>query len=275
MTEFRSFYKRSPLSHDISNLVYSDQSTLIPDPVTPTNIKVQAQGWSVSENGQRFYIDSESNKANQYRLNPPYSIDSVFYDNKFTSSIINNDLAIDSPESTLFALESSNRQVQQYTFSTPRDISTATPAGKSFPISSNFGTNIGQSIFVGNNGTEVYVLGTNGDLYQYTLGTSWDASTKQLGFKFLDVTQNTFLYGIEFNPNGTRMIIGEVHSARKIHQYTLSTPWDISTATSNFTLSTPEVTGVHGMKWDTDGTELLVLSNISVGNHRIYRYTYM
>lgn len=88
------------------------------------------------------------------------------------------------------------------------------------------------------------------------------------GKEKLTGTTNT-PYGSAISPDGTKMLIIE---GRYIRQYTLSTPWDISTATYNSQFDTNTQTGgaiISG--WvDPSGDYVFVASSDNTG--RVYRY---
>jgi len=61
--------------------------------------------------------------------------------------------------------------------------------------------------------------------------TPWDVSTAAYDEKSKDVSsQDTIPYGVFFKPDGTKMyIVGSQYDTA--YQYSLSTAWDVSTAT--------------------------------------------
>ncbi len=82
-----------------------------------------------------------------------------------------------------------------------------------------------------NDGTVLYCLDSNiKKVYSYSLSTPYDISTAGTPSEVLDVSSfNSNLYQFFFNNDGTVLYIIQ-DNAKKIHSYSLSTPYDISTA---------------------------------------------
>ena len=123
---------------------------------------------------------------------------------------------------------STGDDVNQYTLSTAWNVSTATylqlfstAAQDSSP----------QDIFFKPDGLSMYIMGaTNDTVFQYTLSSAFDISTASYASKSFSVTsQETSPLGLWFKPDGTAMyVIGS--NTDTVFQYTLSTAWDVSTA---------------------------------------------
>jgi len=121
-------------------------------------------------------------------------------------------------------------------------------------------------------GTKMYAVGTtNRTVYQYTLSTAWDASTASYDSKSFSVTtQETAPRGIRFKPDGTKMyVVGTTADA--VFQYTLSTAWDVSTASYDsvsLSLATEDGTPM-GVSFSSDGTKLYMSG---YDNDTVYQY---
>lgn len=108
-------------------------------------------------------------------------------------------------------------------------------------------------------GTKMYIVGSTSDsIHQYSLINAWDISTITYESSFSISSQETEAQGIVFNPEGTILyMIGR--SSDSINQYTLDTPWDITTAIylQNFSVAAyePNPTGVA---FSTDGTYMYI-----------------
>ena len=123
---------------------------------------------------------------------------------------------------------STGDDVNEYTLSTAWNIATAT-------FVTVFSTAAQDSapadLFFKPDGLTMFVLGdTNNTVYQYTLGTAWSVATASYASKLFSVgTQDTSPSGLWFKPDGTTMyVIGSATDT--VYQYTLSTAWDVSTA---------------------------------------------
>ncbi|KKL77989.1 hypothetical protein LCGC14_2029340, partial [marine sediment metagenome] len=140
------------------------------------------------------------------------------------------DVAFSIDGSIMYIMGENSFSVFQYALSTPWDISTATYANKSFDPSSQTGATM-RGVAFSSDGTKMYVVSTTNDtVFQYTLSTSWDVSTAVYASKSKDVSpEETGPSGVTFKIDGSIMyILGGQNNT--VFQYTLSTPWDMSTA---------------------------------------------
>lgn len=175
------------------------------------------------------------------------------------------------PDGTeLYMLGDANDSVFQYTMTTAWDLSTASYT-QSFSGASQDGGMQGVSFKT--DGTKMYMLGrSNDNLYQYSLSTAWDISTASYDSVSLNVTsQDTNPYNLHFKPDGTKLyIVGNTNN--RIYQYSLSTAWDLSTASYDSVQYT--TTSQDGTPKDiyikSDGTKLYLLGR---DNHKIFVYT--
>ena len=154
--------------------------------------------------------------------------------------------------------------VFQYTLSTAWDLSTASYASKSFSTSTQE-TNVGGLSFK-SDGTKMYIVGTGNDtVYQYSLSTAWDVSTASYDSTSVSVSsQDTTPSALNFSPDGTKMyVVGDTNNT--VFQYTLSTAWDVSTASyASKSLSVAsEETAPTGMAFNSDGTKVFICGRSS------------
>jgi 6-phosphogluconolactonase (cycloisomerase 2 family) len=168
----------------------------------------------------------------------------------------------------LYVIGSSGQDVNQYTLSTAWDVTTATHT-RLFSI-------VGEEtdptdVTFKEDGTEMYVIGEDGDdVNQYTLSTAWDISSATFTRLFSVATQETAPTGIDFKPDGTEMYVcGK--TGDDVNQYTLSTAWDISTATFTrlFSVATQD-TIPNGVKFSSDGLGMFMMGQAT---DAVYHYT--
>ena len=122
-----------------------------------------------------------------------------------------------------------SKYVNQYDLTTEWDLSTASYANKRHYVGSQEGDPSG--VQFKSDGTKFYLIGVNNDtVYQYSMSTAWDASTASYdGVSFSANSQQPNAEDLFFSTDGDKLYVigmGGVH----LYQYTLSTPWDISTA---------------------------------------------
>jgi hypothetical protein len=117
-----------------------------------------------------------------------------------------------------------------------------------------------EGFYFKSDGTRLYTASFTGSnqIKQYTLSQGWDVSTLSIVPVELDVSADfSYTTGIEFKPDGTLMYVtGGLGVNYKIVTYTLSTAWNLSTAskTNEITLATP-----GGIRFKPDGTSVFVL----------------
>lgn len=121
----------------------------------------------------------------------------------------------------------SQDKVFEYDLSTAYDVSTAS-LKQSFSVSSEDTNPV--AVRFKSDGTKMFVLGRiNGEIYEYHLSTAWDVSTASYDSLYSVESKDNIPLGLAFTPDGTKFwIVG--NEADRTHEYSLSTAWDISTA---------------------------------------------
>lgn len=161
--------------------------------------------------------------------------------------------------------------LHQYSLSTPFDIGTATSDSKTLDVSAQ--TTGVYSIQFGLSGTKLFVVSNNGVVYQYTLATAWDLSSAvydSVSFSGNAQTGNQ-CYGAFLSNDGLKLLL-TADSSHAVYQYTLTTAWDISTASYDsvsFSLSAQLVWPLD-LALNSAGTRMVVACRT---NLKIYQYT--
>ena len=159
--------------------------------------------------------------------------------------------------------------ISVYNLTAPFDLSTATFANVIFPVSDEDKTPTGMAF--SNNGTKMFVVGWNDEnINEYTLDTPFDVSTADFVDSFSVSDEDTEPTGMAFSNNGTKMfVVGD--QGNEINEYTLDTPFDVSTAdfVDSFSVS-DEDREPQGMAFSNDGAKMFVVGD--VGNE-INEYT--
>lgn len=171
-----------------------------------------------------FLVDS-SDMVRQHYLSIPWDISTASYSNcristsSFGSSYAN--LLFDN--GTKFMTGSTSFNL--YELSTPYDVTTMK---QKYALDTSTGSVRGLAF--GNNGYTLYQSNGASDVYQYDLDVAYDLKTATYNSKYLDVSsQDNNAYDIKMKPDGTELYV-VTYSNDRVYQYTLSTPWDISTA---------------------------------------------
>ena len=167
----------------------------------------------------------------------------------------------------MFIVGTDNDFVYEYTLSTGFNVSTATYS-QNFSVAAQ--ETFPQGLAFNTDGTKMFIVGTVGDdVNEYVLSTGFDVSTASYSKNFSVASQDTAPQGLAFNTDGTKMfIVGSVGDA--VYEYTLSTGFDVSTATyyQNFSLSTQD-TSPNSVTFNSDGTKMFV---VGTTNDSVYEY---
>ena len=203
-----------------------------------------------------------------------YNIGSASYDSKSfnVSSQTTNPygLRISQDGTRVIILDKVDSNLVQYNLSTAYDITTAVAQGTEFSLSTQTSQPMG--IAVSNSGAKVYVsTETEPDnIYQYDLSTSWDVSTASYsGNSFSPQTQAASSSGIYVKEDGTKLYVRDIITS-VVYQYTMSTPYDVSTASydsKSLSVSSQSSNG-YGITFSTDGLRFFITDI----NDNIYQY---
>ena len=180
-------------------------------------------------------------------------------------------IAFNADGTAMFMVGSGNDTVFQYTLSTGFDVSTASYASKSFSVASQDTAPSGLAF--NTDGTSMFIVGlANDTVYQYTLSTGFDVSTASYASKSFSVSsQATSPQSIAFNADGTAMFVLDYGNVT-VYQYTLSTGFDVSTASyasKSFDASS-QGSEMQSAIFSTDGTSMLIILDSS---DTVFQYT--
>ena len=126
-----------------------------------------------------------------------------------------------------------------------------------------------QAIQFNPDGTKMYITGTGSDdVHYWTLSTPWDPTTlTYAGYLWVGNYEGTPT-GMTFDPDGERFyIIGT--TGDEVNQYSLTTAWDLSTASyvrTSSSLSSIEG-GPMGIFFKPDGTKMYMIGNVNDSVH--------
>lgn len=214
--------------------------------------------------GTKMYVVGLTNDSvYQYSLSTAWDLSTASYDS-VSLSVAAQDTTpfgvfFKTDGTKMYLVGFSNARVYQYSLSTAWDLSTASYDSVSFSVAAQEATPT--DVYFKPDGAKMYVAGQTSDsVYQYSLSTAWDISTASYDSASLDASsQGPFPYGIFFNSDGANVYIAEA-GADNINQYSLSTAWDISTASYNnisFSVS-PEGGSSSSVFFKPDGTKMYV-----------------
>ena len=118
-----------------------------------------------------------------------------------------------------------------------------------------------RGVFFKPDGTKIYTLNNTDQIRETTLSTAWDISTHgSTDYTYTtDQTHNWNPSGLFIGNDGTELYVTEISNGDHVVQYTMSTAWDLSTAsyTRKFDVSTQE-SSVRGVSFSEDGTLMFI-----------------
>jgi len=204
-----------------------------------------------------------------------HTISGTTYDSK-SFSFASQDTA---PKNVAFKSDGTKMYLQgqatddvfQYSLSTAWDISTASYDSVNLDLSSQSAGMSGLTFKP--DGTKLYTCdNVNDSVYQYSLTTAWDLSTASYdSVSFSVASQASIPQGVRFNSDGTSMFICD-NGTDSIYQYTLSTAYDISTASyasKSFSFASQD-TVPNGIDFNQSGTRLIMFGN---ANKYVFQYS--
>lgn len=231
------------------DVTYSGNSYDIVTESTPTSL-------FFSDDGTKFYSHGTgSDTLSEYRMSTPWDVTTVTK----ATPLIDVIGVVGAPTTwkaanaghNVFMIDTTDDVIRSYYMPTAWD-----------PGITNFGYNALEatpfSFFVSPNGTRLYLSGTvNDTVIEFELGTAYDVSTANTTGSTLSLPGSTSGRSLSFNDDGNILITSAL-STDDISKYTLSTPWDISTATlaSSNTFATQGLYTPFGVEFNNDGTKL-------------------
>ena len=120
-----------------------------------------------------------------------------------------------------------------------------------------------QGIAFNADGTKFFTTGSSGDdVNEYTLSTAYDLGTLSFVDSYDISAKTTSPGGLDFKPDGTEMYVSDT-TDKEVHQWTLSTAFDVSTASFTNTYDTSRDDNIQGIRFKPDGTKMFTTTNNS------------
>ena len=207
-----------------------------------------------------------------------YDLSSASYDSVSIASgaLRPEGLFLNTDGTKLFVAESGlagqpARRIKGWTLTTPYDLSTAVSAGLKYVWAQ---TNSPSGVYLSSDGTKMFVSEMDNDsVLKYTLSTAWDLSTASYS-QALDISaKETTPSDVFLKPDGSEVYVVGM-SSDSVHQYSLSTNFDLSSAsfTRSFSLSgaVAALTNPSDFYFSEDGAKLFVYN---YSNGLVYGFT--
>lgn len=246
-------YLDDPLAWDISKVEYTGEADNLA--TSPLDIYFKPDGTAY------YTIDTSTDTFRQFQLTVPWSVASA---GTYTSLAVGtplqnagNVLFFKADGTKLYGMNASN-VLYQYGLTTPWNITTGSYDGVSVSLGTE-DSNV-HGIFIRDDGLKMYMVGSSTDsVYEYDFGTAWDLTTLSVLQSKSLAAQDTIPSGVFFKPDGTKMyMLGG--SGDDLNEYSLTTPWDISTASYTRVITLPARTGNENGLWiGNNGLKLYVV----------------
>lgn len=212
---------------NISTAVYTNTFFGVSNQVSnPTGLYANPSGTKI------FVTSLGNNSIFAYDLSTAWDLTTASYNGQYlTSDVISGPtgIYITDDGKNAYWTDATNDVIRQYYLPSSFNLNQSVGLVGSTLISAQEGTP--QGVQISTDGTQAYIVGsTNDTVYQYTLSTPFLISTASYANKSFSVaTQDLVPSDLFFKPDGTKLYICGTSNDR-IFQYSLSTAWDISTA---------------------------------------------
>ena len=183
-------------------------------------------------------------------------------------------LIFSSDGSKMFISDNNGSQIEEFTLSTPWDISTATDSGSPLNITDS-GGDIEDFAF-NSDGTKIFLVDRSDDMImEYTLSSAYDVSTATYAGdgERCDVSAKTGNpEDVALSKDGTRLFVLENDGTDSIFTYTLSSAYDVSTCTSPSQFNLPVANNADAFEFSADGDYLYIADPSNSADDTIYQY---
>ncbi|MDC8003362.1 hypothetical protein POV27_04830 [Aureisphaera galaxeae] len=221
---------------ELFNTSFTDTFSVAAQATDPQDI-------SFNHDGTKLYVVGfTSDAVDEYDLSTPYDVSTGTFVDSFSVSGEEGNatgMAFNNAGTLLFIVGTSSDTLYMYTLAIAYDVSTGV-LSQSFSIGAQEATP--QDVAFNKDGTKMYIVGNTGDdINEYDLSSPFDISTVVFNDTFSVATQETNPTGVAFNNDGTQLFVSG-DSGNDVNQYTLSTPFDVSTGTfvTNFSVNSED-----------------------------------
>ncbi|MDC0241559.1 hypothetical protein OAK66_03905 [Candidatus Nitrosopelagicus sp.] len=270
-------YDKKKIKYDISKSSFKGELDISGTVTTP-------EGLIFSPNGKKMFVpDNNDDKINQFTLATAWDISSATQ--SATSAATGEggtddieDLAFNSDGTKMFIIERNADKILEYNLSIPYDVSDSsmTDANDDLTIANSV-TNNPEDIAFNTAGNKMFILEnddqvTGDQIFEYELSTAFDVSTATLiADEHLTLTDSTNADAFEFSSNGLYLYVADPHNDDTLLQYTMSSAWDVSSASLTRTLDiSAQESASRGLAFgDTDGKFYLTGTSQTVWQYNL------
>jgi len=246
---------------------FAEPLTLFPTFVDSFSVAAQdgdPSGLAFSSDGTKmFVVGAGGDTVIEYILSTPFDVSTSSFVGSFSVAAQETEptgVAFSTDGAKMFVVGRDGDDVDEYTLSTPFDVSTASFVD-SFSVAAQ--DTFPTAVAFSSDGAKMFVLGeADAEVNEYTLSTPFDVSTASFVDAFSVAAQETEPRGLAFSSDGTKMFVAD-SNGDEVNEYTLSTPFDVSTASfvTSFLVAAQE-TSPEGLAFSSDGTKMFVVGAI-------------
>ena len=229
---------------------------------SPTGLRFNDDGTKV------FMVGDGGDDINEYALSTAFDISTATYTRNYDPTSQEGeprDVAFNSDGSKMFIIgnDSSTIELHEYSLSTAYSLSSVSHTTSTYLTSKLPGGSQdtdGYGIEFNTAGTKFFISGrTNNKIYEFTVSSGFDLTSTVAYDSALDISSEaTANQSIRFNNDGTKLFVVDAHGD-DVNEYTLTTGFDISTATHAGSLSVASQDNVPvGLAFNNDGTKMFV-----------------
>jgi len=255
-----------PLGYSLSVASYDDVNFSVATQETAP------QGLFFKPDGTKLYISGASgDDVNEYNLSTAWDLSTASYTQNFSVAAQETSprgLFFKSDGTKMYIAGFFGADIIEYTLSTAWDISTSSYT-QNFSVSAQDVNPAG--LYFRADGTKMYHTGDNSDaVHEYNLSTAWSVSSASFSQSFSVSPPEGNPQGVFFKSDGTKMQVCG-YNGDSVYEYTLSTAWDISTASYfiAFSVASQEITP-RDIFFKSDGTKMYILGNSS---DKVFQYS--
>lgn len=242
--------------------------------------------YAFNPDGTKMWVtDASSDSIYEYNLSTAWSVSSAAYAS-ISFDLSSQDVApiggqFKADGSKMYIAGAGNDSIYQYSTSAAAQSEWTDPdlANASYDsVSAALSTPAPNALFIKPDGTKAYITGGNIDaVKQFSLSTAWDASTLSYdgdtNGRYVVSSQTTYPTGVAFSSDGTKMfVMGYSSTASIVYQYSLSTAWDVSSASYDSVSYDPSADNNYlwSLAFSTDGSKLYTLNRAGTEIMRQY-----
>jgi hypothetical protein len=236
------------------------------------------RGMTFSANGLKMFVVGQEASpgtddfVSEYVLTKAFDTSTITYSQRFsieTQTTVGEDVKFNTDGTKMFVTSNDGSTLDgvfEYDLSSGFDVSTASYNSVSFSTATQ--ENGPASTAFNSDGTKMFVVGViNDTVFEYDLSTGFDLSTASYSSNSFDVSSQADVpKGMQFNTDGTEMFIADgdhLAATNKVYKYTLTTGFDLTTASYSGTSFdfTPQtgVGQVQDLAFNSNGTKMYLL----------------